>query len=169
MLRLEWSLTVPMMRGEMASPSAWMMKSWPASAVARISGRTALTVAALTGPGFYGNWEGETLNALFERIRMSMPADNPGSLSRAQNADIIAHLLRVHLRDRLEAQVSRLEMPGLALRAADDRLSTDDWLEELARIGADFQWVKVPGAHAFVWTRPEAWSDPLRRLAERAS
>jgi quinoprotein glucose dehydrogenase len=50
---------------------------------------------ALTGPAFYGNWEGETLNALFERIRLSMPQDNPGSLSRAQNADIIAHLLRV--------------------------------------------------------------------------
>ena len=48
----------------------------------------------LTGPGFYANWEGETLNALFERIRMSMPQDNPGSLSRAQNADIIAHMLR---------------------------------------------------------------------------
>lgn len=50
---------------------------------------------ALTGPAFYGNWEGETLNALFERIRLSMPQDNPGSLSRTQNADIIAHVLRV--------------------------------------------------------------------------
>ena len=50
---------------------------------------------ALTGPAFYANWEGETLNALFERIRVSMPQDNPGSLSRAQNADIIAHMLRV--------------------------------------------------------------------------
>jgi S-disulfanyl-L-cysteine oxidoreductase SoxD len=50
---------------------------------------------ALTGPAFYANWEGETLNALFERVRVSMPQDNPGSLSRAQNADIIAHMLRV--------------------------------------------------------------------------
>jgi quinoprotein glucose dehydrogenase len=50
---------------------------------------------ALTGPGFYANWEGETLNALFERIRMTMPQDNPGTLSRAQNADIVAHMLRV--------------------------------------------------------------------------
>lgn len=50
---------------------------------------------ALTGPSFYGNWEGETLNALFERIRTTMPQDNPGSLSRAQNADIVAHMLRV--------------------------------------------------------------------------
>ena len=50
---------------------------------------------ALTGPGFYANWEGETLNALFERIRTTMPQDNPGSLSRIQNADIVAHVLRV--------------------------------------------------------------------------
>jgi cytochrome c len=49
----------------------------------------------LTGPAFYANWEGESLNALFERIRMSMPLDNPGSLSRAQNADIVAHMLKV--------------------------------------------------------------------------
>jgi mono/diheme cytochrome c family protein len=50
---------------------------------------------ALTGPAFYANWEGETLNALFERIRTGMPQDSPGSLSRAQNADIVAHMLRV--------------------------------------------------------------------------
>ena len=49
----------------------------------------------LTGPAFYANWEGESLNALFERIRMSMPLDNPGSLSRAQNADVVAHMLRI--------------------------------------------------------------------------
>jgi S-disulfanyl-L-cysteine oxidoreductase SoxD len=49
----------------------------------------------LTGPAFYANWEGESLNALFERIRMSMPLDNPGSLSRAQNADVVAHMLSV--------------------------------------------------------------------------
>jgi quinoprotein glucose dehydrogenase len=50
---------------------------------------------ALTGPQFYATWEGENLNSLFERIRTSMPQDNPGSLSRAQNADIVAHLLHV--------------------------------------------------------------------------
>ena len=50
---------------------------------------------ALTGPQFYATWEGENLNSLFERIRMSMPQDNPGSLSRAQNADIVAHMLHV--------------------------------------------------------------------------
>jgi len=50
---------------------------------------------ALTGPQFYATWEGENLNSLFERIRMSMPQDNPGSLSRTQNADIVAHMLHV--------------------------------------------------------------------------
>jgi mono/diheme cytochrome c family protein len=50
---------------------------------------------ALTGTAFYSNWEGEPLEALFERMRSSMPQDKPGSLSRAQNADLLAHMLRV--------------------------------------------------------------------------
>jgi mono/diheme cytochrome c family protein len=49
---------------------------------------------ALTGTTFYATWEGETLDALFERMRSSMPADAPGSLSRAQNADILALMLK---------------------------------------------------------------------------
>ena len=50
---------------------------------------------ALTGTTFYSNWEGEKLEALFDRMRMTMPQDKPGSLSRAQNADILAHMLHV--------------------------------------------------------------------------
>jgi mono/diheme cytochrome c family protein len=50
---------------------------------------------ALTGTTFYSNWEGETLEALFDRLRTTMPLDKPGSLSRAQNADILAHMLKV--------------------------------------------------------------------------
>src|SRR5678815_1825128 len=34
---------------------------------------------ALTGTTFYSNWEGETLQALFDRIRTSMPPDKPGA------------------------------------------------------------------------------------------
>ena len=49
---------------------------------------------ALTGPTFYAMWEGETLDALFERMRSSMPQDAPGSLSRAQNADVLAYMLK---------------------------------------------------------------------------
>jgi mono/diheme cytochrome c family protein len=50
---------------------------------------------ALTGSTFYSNWEGEMLEALFDRMRTTMPLDKPGSLSRAQNADILAHMLKV--------------------------------------------------------------------------
>ena len=49
---------------------------------------------ALVGSTFYNNWEGETLDALFERMRTSMPQDRPGSLTRTENADILAYLLR---------------------------------------------------------------------------
>ena len=49
---------------------------------------------ALTGPAFYANWDGETLNALFERMRTSMPQDRPGSLTRAENTDVLAYVLR---------------------------------------------------------------------------
>ena len=49
---------------------------------------------ALTGTTFYSNWEGEMLEPLFDRIRTTMPQDKPGSLSRSQNADILAHMLK---------------------------------------------------------------------------
>jgi mono/diheme cytochrome c family protein len=49
----------------------------------------------LTGGDFLSNWSGLTLGDLFERIRVSMPADRPGALSREQNANILAHILNV--------------------------------------------------------------------------
>jgi len=49
----------------------------------------------LTGGEFLSNWSGLTLGELFERIRTSMPADRPGTLTREQNANILAHLLHV--------------------------------------------------------------------------
>jgi S-disulfanyl-L-cysteine oxidoreductase SoxD len=49
----------------------------------------------LAGDTFNSNWEGVSLNDLFERMRTSMPQNKPGSLSRAQNADILAHILKV--------------------------------------------------------------------------
>ena len=49
----------------------------------------------LTGDMFNQNWEGVPLSDLFERIRTSMPQTNPGSLTRAQTADVLAHMLKV--------------------------------------------------------------------------
>jgi mono/diheme cytochrome c family protein len=49
----------------------------------------------LTGGDFLSNWNGLTIGDLFERIRISMPADRPGRLSREQDADVIAYMLSV--------------------------------------------------------------------------
>jgi mono/diheme cytochrome c family protein len=46
----------------------------------------------LAGSDFKGDWNGQTADDLFEKIQTSMPADKPGTLSRGQNADILAFL-----------------------------------------------------------------------------
>jgi len=48
---------------------------------------------ALTGGEFAATWNELTLGDLFERIRVSMPQNDPTSLSRAQKADILAYVL----------------------------------------------------------------------------
>lgn len=62
----------------------------------------------LTGAEFVANWNDMSVGDLFERIRVSMPASNPGSLSRQQNADIVAYLLSF---DKYPA--GRAELPAL--------------------------------------------------------
>jgi mono/diheme cytochrome c family protein len=47
----------------------------------------------LTGGEFSSNWNDLSLGELFERIRISMPQNAPGSLSRQQNSDILAFVL----------------------------------------------------------------------------
>jgi len=42
------------------------------------------------------NWTGLTVGELFERIRITMPADKPGKLSREVNADILAYMLEAN-------------------------------------------------------------------------
>src|SRR4051812_40102348 len=50
----------------------------------------------LSGPAFRATWGGLTVGALFEQIRLSMPEGRPGTLSRQQNADILAFILSVN-------------------------------------------------------------------------
>ena len=50
----------------------------------------------LTGQDFTTNWTGHTVDDLFERIQTSMPADRPGKLSRAENADILGYILKIN-------------------------------------------------------------------------
>ena len=58
-----------------------------------LSGRTA---PALRGAGFIENWEAQDLKRLFEKIRDTMPPDNPESLADDEYLDLIAHLLQAN-------------------------------------------------------------------------
>ena len=49
----------------------------------------------LAGGAFSANWNGLSLGDLFERTRISMPQNSPGSLSRQQYVDILATMLSV--------------------------------------------------------------------------
>jgi mono/diheme cytochrome c family protein len=51
---------------------------------------------ALVGGAFTSNWNDLTVGDLFERIRITMPLDRPGKLTRQQNADVIAFLLNAN-------------------------------------------------------------------------
>lgn len=78
---------------------------------------TALTggeaASPLTGAAFTANWDGLTVGDLFERMRVSMPQDKPGRLSRQQNADILAYMLSVNKfpvgNTELERETERLK------------------------------------------------------------
>ena len=48
---------------------------------------------ALTGDVFNVTWDGVTLVELADRIRVTMPFDNPGSLSRQQTSEVVAYVL----------------------------------------------------------------------------
>lgn len=51
---------------------------------------------ALAGAEFAGNWNELSVGDLFERIRISMPPSGPASVTPAQKADILAHVLQLN-------------------------------------------------------------------------
>jgi mono/diheme cytochrome c family protein len=50
----------------------------------------------LAGQGFLGAWNRQSVADLFDKIRNTMPADAPGTLTDAQTADLVAHVLQVN-------------------------------------------------------------------------
>ena len=56
--------------------------------------RLLVLVPPLKGAAFISKWTDLSLDNLFERNRVSMPQNAPGSLSRQQNADILAFILQ---------------------------------------------------------------------------
>ena len=60
----------------------------------------------LAGGEFLSNWNGLTVGDLFERIRTSMPLNNPQSLNRDTNALILAYILSVNRFPAGQAELS---------------------------------------------------------------
>jgi mono/diheme cytochrome c family protein len=52
-----------------------------------------LPAPPVAGPKFLRKWNGRTLVSLFEYVRTTMPSNNPGYLSDAEVADIVAYML----------------------------------------------------------------------------
>jgi mono/diheme cytochrome c family protein len=50
----------------------------------------------LAGTGFLGNWNGQTVADLHDRIRTTMPSDDPGSFARPLITDVVAYMLKVN-------------------------------------------------------------------------
>jgi mono/diheme cytochrome c family protein len=50
----------------------------------------------LVGYEFTTNWADGSMLRLFDRVRITMPADKPGTLSRQQVADILAFVLQTN-------------------------------------------------------------------------
>lgn len=54
-----------------------------------------LPAPPVAGSKFLRKWSGRPLSALFEYVRTTMPSNNPGYLSDAEVADIVAYMLAV--------------------------------------------------------------------------
>jgi cytochrome c5 len=50
----------------------------------------------LAGGAFLSNWNDQSLGVLHDRIRSSMPPDDPGTYSRELVTDVIAYMLKVN-------------------------------------------------------------------------
>jgi mono/diheme cytochrome c family protein len=72
---------------------------------ARLQGSPA---APLTGEAFRGRWEDgrHTLDDLYYIVRSLMPNNAPGSLSKAQYADVVAYILKVNNYPAGEAELA---------------------------------------------------------------
>ena len=66
---------------------------------------------ALRGSVFTSTWNDLTVGDLVERVRVSMPLDSPGSLSRQQTVDVVSFLLKANGWPAGDAELPRESEP----------------------------------------------------------
>ena len=73
-----------------------------------------LSAPPLIGGGFTGRWENRPLDDLLTYMQVAMPIISPGGFSRRQNADILAHILKIN---GVPSGATELSGESAALRA----------------------------------------------------
>lgn len=56
--------------------------------------KLARALPPLSGDVFKGNWNGRPLSDLLDKMKRTMPRDDPGTISLKENADILAYMLK---------------------------------------------------------------------------
>jgi S-disulfanyl-L-cysteine oxidoreductase SoxD len=54
------------------------------------------TTSEFSGTGFQNKWAGGSIFSLVEQVRSNMPLDNPGGLSPAEYAAVLAYVLKLN-------------------------------------------------------------------------
>lgn len=60
---------------------------------------------SVVGDTFKGNYDGRPLGELFDKIKMTMPQNNPGTLTPETTADLVAFILKLNEFPAGEAEV----------------------------------------------------------------
>jgi mono/diheme cytochrome c family protein len=60
---------------------------------------------SVVGDTFKGNYDGRPIGELFDKIKMTMPQNNPGSLTPEATADLVAFILKLNEFPAGEAEV----------------------------------------------------------------
>ncbi len=50
----------------------------------------------IQGSDYRASWNGRSLADLFDKVKVTMPGNDPGSLSPADTADLIAYILEIN-------------------------------------------------------------------------
>jgi mono/diheme cytochrome c family protein len=74
---------------------------------------------ALVGDPFMENWETENLNALFTRMKTTMPRNNPGSLTEEIYLDLLAYILQTNGYPEGAAELSTTALAGIYILKKD--------------------------------------------------
>lgn len=80
-----------------------------------LTGRAVDEIPALVADAFVFHWAGRTVHDVYDRIRTSMPADAPGTLTEPTYVDIVAYLLEANGYPRGAQELERDELRGMII------------------------------------------------------